>query len=150
MINNLLLSGLQASGKIKIYQLTISLITLVLFPITYILYSKGFSPHYAYYVYIALTLLCFIPQFLIVKKILNFPVKSFILKVLYPLTLITFLSYSIVLFTARFLSDGIYRFISVCIISILVNLILIFFFGISKSEKNIIKLYLGKLKISIT
>ena len=146
MINTLLLTGLQASGKIKMYQLTISVITLLLFPITYVLYSKGLSPHYAYYIYIALTLLCYIPQFLIVKKILNFPVKSFILKVLLPLTVITSLSYSVVLIAASFLNFGLYRFISVCIISFIVNFSLIFFLGISKSEKNIVKLYLGSLK----
>lgn len=78
--------GIQAVGKMKLPNLTVSLIYLLVFPITYFCLNFGAGPITSYIVYIASApFILFVDSF-ILKKYVGFSLRSFVSKTIMPLT----------------------------------------------------------------
>lgn len=88
---------LQAAGKIKTFQLTVSILYLLNIPISYLLLNCGFPPEITLWVNFALIVLSMVPRLYICQQILNLSVKDYVLNVLlrisFPLAFIVALSY---------------------------------------------------------
>ena len=77
-----LVTGLQATGNIKIYQIIVSGIYLLNIPISYILLNIGFPPETTMYVNIILVFSALIPRISICKRFYNLAIKNYVLNVL--------------------------------------------------------------------
>ena len=130
----------QASGKIRSYQLVISISFFMVFIITYLLYKLGYPCYFAFIVMILTSFLGLFARILILKIQLFFPARDYILKVLLPICYSIFLSIPIPLVTMLLLKNNndIFRFLSVCIISVFSTIMGIWIGGINKNEKEII------------
>lgn len=90
---------LQASGKIKIYQLTVSILFLLNIPISYIFLRLGYSPETTLWINMAIILLSMFPRLYICKNILSLSIKDYIKKVIMrisiPLIFLVLLFYTL-------------------------------------------------------
>lgn len=81
----------QASGRIKVYQLTVGGIQMLNFPVAYILLKRHISPDSVYYLAIIISQLCLGARLIILRKTIGFPVRRFLkgvyLKILIVLAL---------------------------------------------------------------
>ena len=146
-INNQLISALQASGKIKHYQITISLMLLLIIPISYLLFKFKAPPESTFYVSIGIVLLYFYPQIFIVKKVIQFSVKLYFNQVIIPIIIVTIISYVLPLIIHLNMEYGILRFFVVSFSGLIFSLFSIYFLGISKGEKTMVKSWVNR-KIS--
>lgn len=144
-VNNQLVSALQATGNIKIYQIVISSISMAVLPVSFLFFKLGAAPEYAFYIYIGLIIFNFIPQLIIVKKIINLSLLAYFKKVLFPVISVTIVSFSLNLYIYNSLNYGIHRFIIILTIGLIINFISIYFVGISANERSIAKHYIGKI-----
>lgn len=140
-------SAIQATGKIKYFQIVLSSIMLLGLPIAYIGFKLGLPPYMILFVYTFTAITIFIIQNFMLKMILNFNIKLYLEK--------SFLKILYVLFTVIpifFIRDsyhpGFLRFITISFTSIVWLLLAIYHFGIEKDEKAIIKGYLRNLIVS--
>ena len=156
LISNLfggpLMTSLAATGNIKKYQIFVSSIMLLTIPIVYIAFKLNAASYYAFIISIIISLIAGIVRLYFCKKQIGFSIIKFVRFVIFPAGLIGVLSpiFPVVLY--KYVSIR-YNQFSVFIISsficIIISLILIYYIGINKQEKNYIKSSLKKIKVKI-
>ncbi len=159
MIINALLDSLksgipaviQASGKIKWFQIINSTLLLLGLPITFLLFKFGYPPHYSITVYIIISAINIVINIILLKKIINFDVKFLMKTSYYRACLVTFAVLPL-FFIVPLFNESITRFIITVIFSILYYVIAVYFIGLEDKERNMVKsgLKILKLKLKIS
>lgn len=143
---NSLLTAMMATGKIKRYQIIITLCGFSVFPLTWVMFYLGAQPQISYYIYMIVYFLLIFVRLWLLKNLIKMKPSLFINKVLLkclPVILIAFTVPSILLL---FMDNGLLRLISVFSISIPVILVAEFFIGFTQNERTFI---LNKLLSSV-
>lgn len=130
---------LNATGKIKEYQIAVGLLLLSNFPISYCLLFFGFSPESTMLTAIFISVFCIILRLFFLKRLTNYSPFRFIRKVVINILPITILGFTLPLFINKVLDDGWFRFIIVLLCSFSINSILIFSIGLNHHERLFIK-----------
>ena len=126
----------QASGKIMKYQIIVAISFLSVFCLTLLSFYLGFPVYSAYIIIVIISIFCFIARLIELKISLNFPIRKFLLEVTMRLIFGTFLS---IIFPVLFLintSPSFGRFCGLTIICFLSSLIVFWFIGFSRFEKE--------------
>lgn len=136
-----------ATGNVKKYNIVVSSLILLNFPISYILFKSGFQPYYMYIVMASISSIALLARIYIIKKdlIKSFNVGHYFRNVLFPIIKIVIPSCIIIYFIHAQIPSGLTRFIIITISSVFVTLLLIIFFGLNISEKTLLKSYIVKL-----
>lgn len=137
-ISGPLMIGAQASGNIKWYQITIGSFILLCVPLSYLLLKIYNDPNLVFYVIIGINLISLFLRILFLRKLINLDVSVFLKEVLLPITAVTFafvgIYYLLINYTVDIQTQSI-SFLYNAALSVIINLLLIFFIGISKSER---------------
>lgn len=133
-----LMTAIQATGKIKIYQAVVGTLLILILPISYFLLKKGHSPEITLYVNIAASIIALFIRLYIVWKLLNFPVMRFIKEIILKNTLIIPFSISVPLMIKYSMDVSFTRLIVVILVSISWSISLIYFIGLNKTEKSLV------------
>lgn len=132
--------GIQAVGKMKLPNLTVSLLYLCVFPIGYFAMKLGAGPIISYAIYLAIAPVILLADLLILRKYTGFSIRIFVASTLAPLAFVSAVSILLPIVLAivhssieviptitKSVIDGIY----VCII--------VFFMGLPKNMRLLIK-----------
>lgn len=134
-ISGFIQTMVQSSGRVKLYQIVVSGILLFNLPVSYLLLYKGFPPQYTFYVSISLSIAALFARLIIVYYNENFPIKSFINKVILPIISVLLLVIIILyFFKMRKVSPLLNM-----ILSELFVITIILIFGIDKKEREFLK-----------
>lgn len=128
----------QAIGKIKIFQLTISVLQLLGLPIAYLFFKWLFPAYYIMVIYAVLTITSALIQLYLLKKVLDFDIKNFfqvsysrIFMMTVPLVLVYFI-YNPKNFT---ISQHVFG----LLVSILFLIVVVYTCGMESKERRIVK-----------
>ena len=135
----------QATGKVKKYQIVVSGILLLNLPVSYILLKLGFSPQSTFVVSILVSFLALIGRLIILKFLENFPVIRFLRIVIWKIIVVFFIAAILPVFLSTHVSNPIKQFIWVSIISVLSVSSTVWFLGIKKSERVFLKVNFLKI-----
>ena len=129
----------QASGKIRDYQLIISVCFLLIALLTWGSYKIGLPVETTFYIAIIVDLWGWCARLWVLKRIVDFPVRSYFRLVIYPVFFVCFLS----LITSIVINYVIpsEKFVSLCtniILCMAVTTIIVWHVGLAKSEKKIL------------
>lgn len=151
VLNYPLVNGLQACGKIRGYQIFISVSYLMVLPIAFYLYKLGYPPETAMVVNIIIVAACSIPRLLFCRKYIGLNILEYFKKVIARILVVTILGLIIgnrVIFSH--ISEGLLDFILKVILIIVVLVFLIIVFGVTACERmkisTMIKMKIGKSK----
>lgn len=145
-VNGPLFMAVQATGKIKFYQITIGIINLLNLPFVIIAFSAGANPLWLLYIKIALNIFALVFRVEFCVKYISLSRVKFIFGCIVPVAIISLLSFTVTFFIGHFFV-GLQYFFVTCIVSILITGLLVFFIGLSKNERNAILLKMkGKIK----
>ena len=137
-ITDPLLTGVQATGKVKWYQIIVGGLALLNLPFSYLFIVLSDDPLSPFFVAIGIAVLITIARIVIFKRLVReFSVTKYLVRVLLPMIIIT----SIVSVIDYFLFGGAKNFgylVLNCFCSLVISLILIFVVGTTKGEKNAI------------
>lgn len=150
VLANSLVTSMFATGKIKRYQIIVTTVGCLVFPLSWIAFKLGFEPQVGYILYfIIYTILLFVRLYLL-KDMVKLPVMMYIREVLYKLAPIIVVGFAIPGILILTMDAGWLRLILVCLLSVLVTAVSEYFIGLSNKEKNFvaekIKLVIGKIK----
>lgn len=150
VLANSLVTSRFATGKIKRYQIIVTTVGCLVFPLSWIAFKLGFEPQVGYILYfIIYTILLFVRLYLL-KDMVKLPVMMYIREVLYKLAPIIVVGFAIPGILILTMDAGWLRLILVCLLSVLVTAASEYFIGLSNKEKNFvaekIKLVIGKIK----
>jgi hypothetical protein len=124
----------QATGKIKYFQMILSTLSLIGLPISYFLFNLGFPPYTLSIVYLIISIINFAILQILLKLILNFDIYELFFKV-YLKILFVILLISPLFFIPNLVSSSFIRFCTLSSFSIFWIIVVIYLVGMSKDEK---------------
>jgi hypothetical protein len=141
-----------ASGKIRNYQLIISICYALSFIITLILYELKFDSYVAFIVVATMSATGLIARAIELKYAVGFPVRRFLVEVLFRIILVTITSVVFsaciyILLSMKNMSMGYLA--STVFLTIISSVVAIWLIGLDSQEKRIVILKLYDLKIKI-
>ena len=145
-ISNLLAQVARAYGKIRKYQIYVSVFLFLNFPLSYFVLKMGASPLATMVVNICIQGALLFVRLYITKPMIGLSIADFTKRVLLPIVKITIISAVLPCWCAYKLQTGWIHFIIICIVSLVCSIASVLMFGVSVNERAYIK---GVLKSSI-
>ena len=149
LLNTPFITSLMATGKIRNYQIVVSVIIMMIVPASYILLRLGMNPASVFYVTIVFTLISGLARFAFCVKQIGYKWSGLINRVFMPILGVILLSVGGLMVIIKLLPIGseVGRFIILCFASILINGMTSFFVGLSKNERTkLVGFILNKIK----
>ena len=140
LLMNPVVTLVQATGKIKIYQIIVGGVRLLNLPIAYFLLSWGFSPIMVFYAMIINTLICSMLRLFMANWLIKFTISGFVKYVLIRICIVSAISF-IASKSIQILwnpDNLIIKSASLIFLSIIVSVICIAGFGLNKNEQKMI------------
>jgi O-antigen/teichoic acid export membrane protein len=127
-----------AAGKIRRYQITVSLIRITTLPATWLLLKYGMEPWTVLVVWVLVNGICYLFRLVYVNRLSGIPLRRYAKEVLMPVILISALAVPLPLWIHRWL-EGWPDLILTTFTALLATGLLIWFTGLKRTEKKHIK-----------
>lgn len=144
-----LMTSVQATGKIKIYQAVVGTLQFLILPISYFFLKYGYTPEITLYINIIISIIALIFRIFFLKKLINFPALLFLKEVILKNILIAFLSVGPLLFLRTMMETNVVRIIIIVILSVIWSGVIIYYFGLNKNEKKYLIYSIDKIRVRI-
>lgn len=128
----------QASGSIRNYQIAISIIFLVSFALTYMLYKIGLPVYSTFIISVALAVVGLFVRVAILKHDNGFPAATYLLKVMLPLLPVAGLALIIPIVIYKYTEINIITILFNSLAGLLSSIVVIWLFGLNKVEREFI------------
>lgn len=138
----------QASGRIKAYQLIISVGFILVFLLSWFLFNWGYPVTSTFYLSIVISAIGFYARIYELKRSHGFPLKSYFFNVIIPV-IITFILAIVVLLllkTQIIYVDSLFSLVVNNVLYFIVNITIIWFVMFDYSEKEMVKKLIEKIK----
>lgn len=141
VLNYPLVNAIQATGKIKTYQLVVSGCYLLNLPISYVLLKRGLPPESTMYVNIILLFVCFGPRLFICKKVVGLSIREYMSKVVARVILVSTISFLIAFIIKKlYFGNGLLIDFALNVLFIVVSTLIISYqIGLTKDERSSVK-----------
>jgi O-antigen/teichoic acid export membrane protein len=144
---NPFITSIQATGKIKRYQLVTGTIVLFIIPVSYLFYKMGFPPQTILYIMISITIIAYFSRIYFMKSLLRMNIFSYFKQVLLPVLAVTVLAFALPLLYSYSFNPSFWRIVGVCAVTVISSAIVIYSVGLTKSERNGLKKFVvSKIK----
>lgn len=141
-----LVTGAQATGVIKWYQITIGTFIFLCLPISYLFLKSYKDPTVIFIVIIVINTVTLLGRLLFLKFLINLNIQPFLLKVLSKILIVTFILLLSSHYIVISISNPYLNFFVKSLFLTSINLISIYFIGLNNSERNFICSFLKRSK----
>jgi O-antigen/teichoic acid export membrane protein len=135
-MNSPITTIIQATGEVKKYFSIVESATLLSLPLTYLFFKAGYPVESTFYVSIGVFAVAHVLRVWVLKRAIKFSLREYFRKFIFPMAIITILSFIISLYIYTLFPYGFYRFIIILPISVVVTSVCSFLFGFGKKEKQ--------------
>ena len=136
VLSNPMSMAIQATGRIKKYQLINSSAIILYVIVSYIFLKLGFEPVVVLWLHCLLDIVYLVIRLLFLKSYVDYSIPIYMKQVLLPIILVTIVVISIMTAVSNAISNELSRFIvSICTFFI-IYIPLVLFVGLNKSERN--------------
>lgn len=136
--------AVQATGKIRRYQILMAICISLNFPLTYLVFEMEMPVYTAWIIRISVNVITFTMRCLYMKKYMDFPILFFCKRVISPIFLVSIISIPIPLLLVKILDHNFLDLCLIIIICIFISIVVIFKIGLDKKERDIVKSILCK------
>lgn len=147
LLGNSMMTGIAATGHIRIYQLWVTIVGCLVFPLTWLAFKLGFPVYTTYLIYIIVYLLLVFVRLPIAKRQLGFPQVLFLKEVMLRITLVSMVSFVPAILVVHFFPMSFGRLCLSLIVGLISTMGSIYILGLEKGEKQ---LFLKKCKVFIS
>lgn len=145
-----IVTALQATGKIKVFQISLCIVMLLELPLSYMILYFGGKPYMAMYPTILVTFIGLFVRFIILKKLVPvYKLRYFSFIIIGKNILIGAICYFASEIVREIFSISFLSFIMTSIISCIITFIIVYLFGISNNERIFINRKLLHLSIKL-
>lgn len=138
-----MVTGILATGKIKRYQIEMNVVSILIFPLSWIAYYYGAPAYMTYIIANVIILLLTFVRLNELKRQMNFPVKEYMTQYASAMLIVCVLAFGAPLAIRNFMNPSISRFLLICMFSVLWTIICIYIVGLKRNEKVFL---VGKVK----
>lgn len=129
--------ALQASGKIRNYQIVVGITILLNLPIAWILLKIGYSPYSIFIASIIISIITLGERLWIMKStLIRFSIGEFFKRVFLPSLIVVSCIAIVYILCSTFLSTNKVGFIGVAAVSMIISVIIVFFIGFNTRERQ--------------
>ena len=127
--------SVQATGKIKNYQLLMAVLILLNLPFTYIVLYLGYSPIYVFVGRVIINIITLIARIFYLRPLINLPARKYVTQVLLVIMFVTFMAVPLPIWLNMQVENGWFNVIGISLLSVLTSIIAIYTIGLTKGEK---------------
>lgn len=138
-LSHTMTTAIAATGKIRNYELVVGMMSLSIFPFTWISFNLGMSPVSCYVIYIFVFFLMIFAKIKLVKNEIYMSGFAYVRKVLLKALSVTILALIIPLLICFIQEDSVLRLIEISVISFFCTLVTVYYVGMSSNEKEYCK-----------
>lgn len=147
VLANSLVTSMFATGNIKRYQIVVTIVGCLVFPLSWIAFQLGFEPYVGYILYFVIyTILLFVRLYLL-RDMVKLPFMMYVREVLFKVLPVMAISFAIPAIALFVMEKGVARLVLVLAISIAVSSVVIYLMGLSKLERVYIMKYVEKVTV---
>lgn len=136
VLGNSMVTAIFASGKIRNYQITVSVIGGLVFPLTWIAYYLGMPPYATYIIYIIMYCIVVYVRVYYTKELVGMSPRLYWNKVMTRVLPVMILSFLLPIPLLSIMNSGLIRIIMVTIISGITTTIVVAVLGLSSHERS--------------
>lgn len=125
----------RAPGRMKLYELTLGIVQIAIFPVSWIVLKIGYDASWVFWVAIAANLLMFIMRLFIVRYLIGLSLKRFLLSVAFPVLNVTSLSVLLSLGIRQLMPDGLKFSLIMVVLCIVIAAITMYFLGLDANSR---------------
>lgn len=122
----------RAPGNMKLYELTLGVVQIAIFPLSWMVLNIGYDASSVFWVAIAANLVMFGIRLLIVKYLIGLPLKHFFTNVAVPVLEVTFVSALISVIVKHFMPNGFISTVIMVGLCFIASAISMYFLGLDK------------------
>ena len=138
---------MQATGRIKAFQIGVCIIMMVDIPVAYLLLKVGYSPVTAVSPSILTNFVALLYRFFLIKKYVpQYSSKDYYLQVVFRALLVLVISVSICWPLSMLFKEGVVKLLSTTLLSLGIMLLIIYLIGLTNSEKKLGASYIIKIR----
>ncbi len=149
ILGNTMLTAISATGNIKFYQIWVTIIGCLVFPLTWVAYKLGYSVETAYILYAIIYFILIFVRLYFVKKQLDFPISVFIKQVLVKILIVSIIAFIIPTVINHYVPSSLGRLILTIFSSTVSSISSILIFGLDPIERYAILAKIKKITYKI-
>lgn len=134
-----------ASGKLKRVQMQISIFTSLIFPLTWLAFVLGASAWFSCVIFILLNTAAKVFTLLELKRIMDFPIMTFMKESILPCILVTIIAFALPGILVYMFPPSVSRFLIVVSCAVIWTLLCEYSLGLNREEKNLAMSFAKKL-----
>lgn len=138
-------TAIGATGKIKYYQILVSVVLLLNIPLIFFVLSLGVSPVYAFVINLLVNMMAYLYRLIYVKKYVKYDYRDYFYNVLFPCIKVTALSIPIPLMIKLYHQGAIVTTLAFIVLTVLIVAACTVLFGLDEGERNYLKQLSGKV-----
>jgi hypothetical protein len=139
---NPFIASIQATGKIKVYQIVTASVILMILPVSYLFLKWGFPPQSTMYISIVITIIAHICRTYFMNKILKMNILNYTKQVILPISFVTILTFICPLLYTYCFNASFWRIVGVVVITMISSTLIIYYIGLTKIERNGLKMFI--------
>lgn len=137
-VSGTMITLMLANGNIKNYQIIVGGCQLLNFPLALVALYLGYTPESTIIISMFVGTLCMVFRLIMLNKMVNFPIKQFLINVYLNVCVVALMSSLIPYYLSYTLNVGLMRFVTVTLSSVLSTTIMIYFVGCNSIERNLL------------
>lgn len=138
---------IQATGKIRKYQIVISSTMFMNIIISYIFLSMGLNPTVVLEIKCCMDIFYLIIRLRFIKKMIGFPIYKFVKKVMAPMIAISIIPIAVMFTMSSYINSNLVHLILTIVVFYIVYIPFVFFVGLTQNERNgITKMVYAKIR----
>lgn len=134
MINPIFTANL-ATGKVRIYHIVLSTISVIFMPLTYLAIKLTNMPESVFICHIVMTIIGLIARLFIMRNQIGFPISMYLSKVIIPNGIVVCTSLVSSLIVFKYSSDTLVGHFSTCVASVMFVSLCVLIFGMTSAER---------------
>lgn len=140
---NSMVTGILATGRIERYQIEMNVVSVLIFPLSWIAYYMGAPAYMTYVIAIIIVFSLTIVRLKELKRLMDFPVDIYLSQYMTVMLLVCALAFSIPLLVQYYMDPSIMRFLIISTLSVIWTTFCIYAVGLKQNEKEFVT---GKIK----
>ena len=141
-----IISAVHATGKIKGFQLMITIISMLILPIAYFVNKYTLNPIFTYYILFLMVIIMQLGRLYYLNRLLKFSLIDYFGNIILKLLLVSLISLFLMKYLRNYLDNNLYGFFFICFCSFIIVPILSFFIALNRNDRhNVINLITNKI-----
>lgn len=134
-----------ATGRMRNYEVTFSLINLLIIPVAYFVLKLGFPPEAAFLSYFFMTIFVQLGCLLVLRTIVDISLREYVFKMIVPLIVVSLFGLPLPFIVSHIMDIGFLRLCCVTLVSIVTSSLSFYFIGLDTKEKYIVQEVINKI-----